>query len=213
MRVKICGFTEPDALRELTGLGVDYCGFVFAESKRRVSAAEAAMLFRHVPAGVLKVGVFVNPSITELDDVMTAAPPDVIQLHGEESPAFCEEVKKRYGKNIFKAHHVKDNATVPAEGYSGVIDALLLDTYDGKTNGGTGKAFAWERIYMYYDWCEKRGLPLFVAGGINIENVSDLVSRYPLDGIDVSSGVESNGRKDMEKIRELVKRVRKNGTR
>ncbi len=90
------------------------------------------------------------------------------------------------------------------------IDAVLLDTHDPLTGGGSGKAFAWNRIPSYLNWSRKNGLQLFVAGGLHDGNVDVLVRDYLPDGVDVSSGVETEGKKDIEKIRRFVERVKAN---
>ncbi|WP_411342918.1 phosphoribosylanthranilate isomerase [Paenibacillus sp. WLX1005] len=92
--------------------------------------------------------------------------------------------------------------------YEGVVDAFLLDTHDPLYGGGSGKTFAWEEIQAYHRWTSARGIPLLIAGGLNPDNVDTLVHGYPLEGIDVSSGVESDGVKDIDKIKQFVERAR-----
>lgn len=217
--VKICGLQSVEVLKSMINLPVDYIGFVFARSKRQVSAAQAAEL---IP--VLKqwkadngkipqsVGVFVNPTITELSEVLEVAPLDIIQLHGVESPDFCRQIKESLNVKVFKACSVKDDGTLHGElsidSYSGIIDGLLLDTYDPAYGGGSGVAFAWELAADYKEWAHRNGVFFLAAGGLHPDNVSDLIHAMNPDGVDVSSGVESNGVKDPIKMTAFVERVK-----
>lgn len=234
--VKVCGIRGEEALAAAIRSGADLAGFVFAESRRRVTAEQAARLTAVLGDGdgrLRTAGVFVNPAIAELDRVMEAAKLDVIQLHGSETPDFCLEVKRRYpGVSVFKAIAAKPAETEPedsADGqgeaagegigesggnqieafrhvasYGDIVDAFLLDTL----GGGTGKRFAWEIIPPYQAACERFGVKLFVAGGLDPSNVAELVDRYRPDGVDVSSGVETGGVKDTGKIAAFIERVR-----
>ncbi|WP_106767966.1 phosphoribosylanthranilate isomerase [Paenibacillus faecalis] len=217
--VKICGLQSVEVLKSMINLPVDYIGFVFAKSRRQVTSKQAAEL-----SGVLKqwkseeiprsVGVFVNPSLKELGEVLQSVELDVVQLHGQESPQFCREVKESFPVSIFKA--VSIQAGRPPEEhvnelmlYSGCIDGLLLDTYDPVYGGGSGKTFAWDIIPIYRDWARAQGFPLFVAGGLEPSNLDRLLALYDPDGVDVSSGVESApGVKDIEKVIAFVERVK-----
>ncbi|MEW4370290.1 phosphoribosylanthranilate isomerase [Paenibacillus kandeliae] len=113
------------------------------------------------------------------------------------------------GGNI-KVENQSDSAAVHQQcsPYEGVVDAFLLDTHDPLYGGGSGKTFAWEEIEAYHRWTSARGIPLLIAGGLNPDNVDTLVHGYPLEGIDVSSGVESDGVKDIDKIKQFVERAR-----
>lgn len=229
--VKICGIRMPETLLAMKGLPVDHIGFVFAKSKRRVSPEEAGRLIRLLreegfqeQGGFLSAGVFVNPTLEELEDVLAEAPLDIVQLHGRETPLFCREVKERFGVRIFKA------ATLPEYGEGGVgdlpeitaarltetlepyvpyADAFLLDTFDPVTGGGSGRTFPWQAIPPVRDWARKAGRRLIIAGGLHVDNVGQLLAEYNPDGVDVSSGVETDGVKDPEKIRIFVERVKR----
>lgn len=219
-KIKICGVKRIETLRVLTEWGVDYAGFVFVPSKRQVSAGEAGELLRAVPGHPPAVGVFVNPSLQELEEVLQEARLSVIQLHGQESAAFCQQVRERFSLPVWKALAVgkdgeRSDRRAEMEPYLAVTDGLLFDTYDPSLAGGTGKRFSWEQIPQLQQWSAP--LPCIVAGGIHAGNVGELVATYQPAVIDVSSGVETAGEKDTEKIRELVERVReyddgKNGT-
>jgi phosphoribosylanthranilate isomerase len=220
--VKICGLQDVEVLKSMINLPIDYIGVVFAESRRQIDARKAAELRAvlmdwNASYRPKLTGVFVNPSITELEGVMEAAHLDVIQLHGQESPEFCGLVKQRFGTEVFKAlsfpkdetaAEVNDTAKKALDPYQNVVDAILLDTYDPLYGGGSGKTFAWDRIPAYAEWAIQHGIALFVAGGLHPDNVEQLIQTYAPDGVDVSSGVESDGLKDIAKITAFVERVK-----
>lgn len=222
--VKICGIRSTGTLQEMKGLPVRHVGFVFAPSRRRVTPEEAGELIRYLNAegyredGMFRTaGVFVNPSLDELGGALAAAPLDIVQLHGQETPEFCAQVKTRFGVEIFKAITIPRGES--AEGitagslidaytpYIPHVDAFLLDTYDPVAGGGSGKTFSWEIIPPLREWSRLSGVRLLVAGGLHADNVAELVRQYSPDGVDVSSGVETDGVKDAEKIRLFVERV------
>ncbi|MFD2371759.1 phosphoribosylanthranilate isomerase [Brevibacillus sp. GCM10020057] len=207
-RIKICGIKRAETLAQLASLGVDYAGFVFAPSRRRVEAAAARALLDAVPDHPPAVGVFVNPTLDELDEVLGQVPLAVVQLHGQESPEYCRIVKERYSLPVWKALAVggEDDAVSEIGRYAKAVGAFLFDTYDPGQAGGTGKRFSWEHIPQLQAACQDR--TCIIAGGINAENVQELVLRYQAGMIDVSSGVETDGEKDTEKIKTLVERVK-----
>lgn len=210
-KVKICGIKDVDTLRLLKELQADYVGFIFAQSKRRVTAGEAGALLRAVASPPPAVGVFVNPSLVELEETLRDVSLSVIQLHGQESPEFCREVKERFGLPVWKAVAVGEEGTLSLDlqAYLPVVEAFLFDTHDPAAAGGTGKRFSWEQIPLLR---ERAGnATVVIAGGITVDNVGELVGRYSPPMIDLSSGVETEGRKDPDKIKTLMQRVRENG--
>ncbi|RNB84954.1 phosphoribosylanthranilate isomerase [Brevibacillus panacihumi] len=208
--VKICGIKNEQTLGLLSECGVDYAGFVFAPSKRQVTAAAAGEMLRAVPEHPPAVGVFVNPTIGELTQVLAEAPLAVIQLHGQETPAFCQEVKERFSLPVWKAMAVgKEDTADRLAAYANSVDAFLFDTYDPAQAGGTGKRFTWEDIPGLREACQ--GITEVIAGGIHAGNVTELIERYQPAVIDLSSGVETDGEKDSQKIRELMERVKGHG--
>jgi phosphoribosylanthranilate isomerase len=183
----------------------------------------------------LSVGVFVDPSKPELQSIMKDAPLDVIQLHGQESPELCQWVKETFPsvrvwkvvsiaalergdasdtRKVIEATDTVDSAdsykhiSLLLEPYKAWVDTFLLDTFDPIYGGGSGKTFAWEAITPYQNWCRENGLKLIVAGGLEADNVGELLDRYDPDGVDVSSGVETDGVKDTGKIIQFVERVK-----
>ncbi|MBO9610926.1 MAG: phosphoribosylanthranilate isomerase [Paenibacillaceae bacterium] len=220
--VKICGIRAPETARELNRLQlpIDHVGFLFAPSKRQVTPRQAGELIALLrgdggaAAGPLAVGVFVEPTEELLRETLAEAPLDVLQLHGNETPAFCRHVRETFGLPVFKAVSVASGGEPDAdplaavEPYRGSVDAILLDTHDPLL-GGTGRTFAWERIPAYAAWAADAGVKLLVAGGLRPDNVDELLREYRPDGVDVSSGVETDGHKDIEKIKQFVERVKR----
>lgn len=214
--LKVCGIRDAATAAKMAELDIDYVGFVFAQSKRRVSAEEARDLIAAFRASGGKqrfAGVFVNPEPDELASVLAIAPLDVLQLHGQESGAFVRDCRARFpGLRLWKAlgisgeaSHAEDAVFARLEPYRGALDALLLDAM----GGGTGTTFQWDAIRAYDAWTKREGVPLLIAGGLHADNVGDLLDGYAADGVDVSSGVETDGVKDIEKIRTFVKRVKR----
>lgn len=212
--LKICGITDTETLVEMAAeaLSPDQLGFVFAESRRRIESVQWERLSWLIPETTKTAGVFVNPSIADITTVFKAASLDIVQLHGEETPAFCREIRERFGCAVTKTFSIQtqEGHSIRPEqaAYSGNIDYILLDTASGEQRGGTGKTFDWGCIASYLAWSRAQGIPLLVAGGINADNVSDLLMHYNPDGVDISSGAETNGKKDIAKMRKIIERMK-----
>lgn len=218
--VKICGLQDVEVLKSMKELPLDYVGFVFAQSRRRVTPVQAAELVAELgewraDKTPQAAGVFVNPELAELQELLRTVPLDVIQLHGQESAEFCREVKLACPQvQVWKALSVggrsfnqESDIHNDLDSYAGAVDALLLDTYDPQ-GGGSGRTFDWEQIPTYQQAAASNGLPLFIAGGLAPDNVRELLDSYAPDGVDVSSGVESGGIKDIDKMTAFVERVK-----
>jgi phosphoribosylanthranilate isomerase len=154
--------------------------------------------------------VFVNSDLAALAHAVKTASLDVVQLHGSETPEDCEAAKQELGTQVWKVFHLGrggDKDSIDAQQqlrpYQGHVDAVLIDT----AGGGTGKAFDWTVIERYKEAAREIGIPLYVAGGLSLDNVQSLVKEYKPDGVDVSSGVETDGIKDIEKINTFVRKV------
>ncbi len=223
VKVKICGIQSLEMIQAIHTLPISYVGFVFAPSKRNVTAEQVRPWTQYlnekrqkgyrVP---LAVGVFMNPSKEELTEVVQASGIDVVQLHEKESPALCHYVKYELGKKVMKVvsiastkdqHPSLESVATHCDPYRDVMDILLLDTYDPQYGGGSGKTFSWNAISNYKSWTEQAHIELFVAGGLHADNVSSLLTNHQLDGVDVSSGVETDHQKDIHKIQMFVERV------
>lgn len=203
VRVKICGVTAPAVAEAAAAAGADAVGLVFAESRRRVTVAQAGQIAAALPPFVAAVGVFVDAPVEEVLALAHGIPLDVVQLHGEEPP---EEVAvlRAQGLRVVKALRVGDRLDPEdLERYRGAT-AVLLDARAAGAAGGTGRPFAWGLV---------RGLsermPLVLSGGLTPENVTEALEIVRPYAVDVSSGVETDGRKDPEKIRAFIEAVRR----
>ncbi len=199
-KIKICGIVRPVDAYAVNLCRPDYAGFVFAENRRRtVSSDHAEMLRDIISCDVKAVGVFQNNEPEYILKLCERGIIDLIQLHGDEDERYIHYLRLHTPLPIIKAVQAKDTETVlRAQELSS--DYLLIDTYDEKTNGGTGKSFD-------YSVLPKLTKPFFIAGGLNSSNIKKAlgVGAY---GVDVSSGVETNGFKDTEKIAEIIKMIR-----
>jgi phosphoribosylanthranilate isomerase len=200
--VKICGLSEPSGVAAAIAGGADFLGFVFyGPSPRNVTAARVAELCRAMPAGIARVGLFVDADDATIEAVLAAAPLDLLQLHGSESPARVAAVKRRFGRPVMKALPIGDPADVAAaEPYLAVADRLLFDArpprHPDARPGGNGLVFDW-RLIAARSW----DLPWMLSGGLTAGNVAEAARLTGAPAVDVSSGVESApGLKDAAKI-------------
>lgn len=220
VKVKICGIKEEATLQGMRGQPVHYVGLMFAAKSRRYVTPEHAgklqACARTVPMAGGKpprtVGVFVDPTLEQLAETLAKVALDVVQLHGEETPAFAREVGERFGVEVWRALPATesddgDAGAGPARlaAYAGAVSTILLDT----AGGGTGKTFRWDVIPAYQAEAAKHGLNLFVAGGLTPDNVEELLAGYRPHGVDLSSGVETDGVKDNGKIATFAERVKR----
>jgi len=210
-RVKICGLSEVEYALAAARAGADLLGLVFAPSKRRVSPKKALPLVKAVhglrsrPA---VVGVFVNSPVQEVNQIADYCQLDLVQLSGDETWEYCQQIEKP----VIKAIHISRRSS--AEGLLAHLEnsqrvlgssspIYLLDTFVERQYGGTGQSFIWE-IARHVT----AKFPVVIAGGLRPQNVGQVVASLRPWGVDVSSGVETNGVKDVEKIKAFVKAVR-----
>lgn len=206
VKVKICGLSDAAAVAAAVAAGADYLGFVFyARSPRYVSAAQAALLARGVPARVGRVGLFVDAGDAEIAGPVRAGAIDHLQLHGQETPERVAEIRALFGLPVIKAVPIaapEDMAV--AAGFEAAADMLLFDAKppasENTLPGGNGQVFDWELITGHV-WRR----PWMLSGGLNVRNLADAVRISGAGIVDVSSGVErAPGIKDAEKIRAFV---------
>lgn len=188
---KICGLTSHEAVAAAAAGGAAYYGFVFFDkSPRSLSPAQAAPLADEVPPGRARVGLFVNASDSEIEAVLQAAPLDMLQLHGGESPERVAAVKARFGLPVMKALGIAGaDDLAQIEPMSQVADQLLIDARPPKgaaLPGGNGLSFDW-RLIAGRRWT----VPWLLAGGLTPGNVAQAVNLTATRQVDVSSGVES----------------------
>jgi phosphoribosylanthranilate isomerase len=203
-RVKICGITRVEDALAACAAGADAIGLVFyAGSPRAVSIATAAEICRELPPFVNAVGLFVNATAAEIDAVLREVPLALLQLHGDETPAACAQLRHPYLKALRMRADTDVDTDVMAE-LARYPDAraLLLDTYSPDAWGGTGKTFDWTRIPAAV-----RGR-IILAGGLNPDNVADAVVQVRPYAVDVSGGVEAApGIKDAQRIESFLAAV------
>ena len=201
MKVKICGIRRAEDIEIVNKYLPDFIGFIFVPaSKRYVEPSVVAKLKKNLDPRIKTVGVFVNESIEKIREIKKVCSLDVIQLHGEETPQFCEEL----GGRIWKAIRVKDEDCVEIlDTYAEYTELLLLDTYVDGTHGGTGQAFDWDLIEFF-----SADYNIGLAGGITRENVLKAKKKVEPELIDVASSSETNGLKDEEKIKDIIQIIR-----
>ena len=185
MKIKICGLTRECDIDFVNEALPDYAGFVFAESKRKVTENQARELRRGLNPAIKAVGVFLDNDISFVKNLLESGIIDIAQLHGHESEEFISLI----AAPVIKAVRIGERIDYP-------VDYILFDS----PRAGSGKTFDWRLI-------PKTDKPFFLAGGINIGNIALAMKINPY-AIDVSSGVETDGVKDREKIIEIVRHVR-----
>lgn len=199
IKVKICGVRTLEEAQWAVEAGADAIGFVFAESKRRISVREAADISSALPDRVMKIGVFVNESKQNLESTFEQAGLDYVQLHGDETPEFCRTLSVPF----IKAISIKEEADVKRVGLY-PEGPVLVDSGKGPHRGGNGTTFQWD----YLKGIEMSGHRIILAGGLNVSNIGEAIREVRPEMVDLSSGVETDGRKDREKIFELMKTVK-----
>ena len=215
-KVKMCGISKVETIPAVVEAKPDYMGLVFASSKRQVTVDQAKTLVEELHKQYTKrynngaeqsnddeiktVGVFVNETLENLVTIATEVNLDVVQLHGDEDEAFIQSLKERTNVEIWKAVQIRSAADVEAW-IDSSADMLLFDAYHKDERGGTGEVFDWSCL----DEFER---PFMLAGGIDSTNVARAIRTVRSYGIDISSGIETDGVKDNEKITAFTKLVR-----
>ena len=203
-KIKICGLTNLEDARFASGLFVDYLGFIFYDkSPRFIDPAKAGAIINWLE-GPDKVGVFVNQPLDEVNRIAKETGLDFVQLHGSETPEYCELIDKP----IIKVIHISEETTshllsVEIKKYKSVAHYFLFDTKIGDQWGGTGKTFDWNLIEEISD------KPFFLSGGLNSKNVQNAIEALNPFAVDVSSGIEEEpGLKDLMKMEVFVNTVK-----
>lgn len=195
-KIKICGLTRLCDIDAVNIEKPDYIGFVFAESKRKITPSQAVELRARLNPGITPVGVFVNETLENIRALTRDGIIDVIQLHGAETEDYIKKIKELTGKLIIKAASVERAGDVQKRARTSA-DYLLLDN----KGGGTGQAFDWSLI-------GQTDKPYFLAGGLDIDNIKEAINQTKPFAVDISSGVETDGLKDPVKIKEFIRRIR-----
>jgi len=207
MRVKICGITQPSQGQAIAERGATDLGFICVEaSKRYVTPEQISAVVQHLPTSINRIGVFANTTIDLINQVVTQTNLTGVQLHGDESPEFCQQLRGSLDREveIIKAIRVKTSAALDrADVYVGIVDTLLLDAYHPARLGGTGQTLDWDALQKFAPDC-----PWLLAGGLTPDNILSALKTLNPTGIDLSSGVErSPGDKDLAKVARLFEQL------
>ena len=218
-KIKMCGISKVETIPAIVDVKPDYMGLVFAPSKRQVTVDQAKTLVEELHKGCAKkygsdteqdkddtiktVGVFVNETVDNLVTIANEANLDAVQLHGDEDETFIQSLKERTNVEVWKAVQIRSAADVE-EWIDSSADMILFDAYHKDERGGTGEVFDWSSL----DEFER---PFMLAGGIDSTNVARAIRTVRPYGIDTSSGIETNGVKDDEKITAFTKIVKSIG--
>lgn len=197
-KVKICGLSRVEDIDAVNSALPDYIGFVFAESRRQVNEKTAAILKARLDLRIKSVGVFVNQDIGTIAGLYREGIIDLVQLHGDEDGEYIRRLRQSCDCRIIKAVSVAGCLPGIPEG----ADYLLFDTASAG-RGGTGNTFDWSLLKKH------KGVPYFLAGGLDASNISEAIHLLRPYCVDVSSGVETDGVKDIEKIDTLVRMIRR----
>lgn len=212
-KIKLCGMMKPCDIEYANRVKPDFVGFIFANTRRKISAAQAKQFREALDAEIPAVGVFVNEDISVITSLVQNGCIDLIQLHGEEDADYIRRLREVCDVPVIKAvkvqtvEQIRQAAALP-------VDYLLLDTYRKGVLGGTGEAFDWELLReakaAVGDTAEGElfGKPYFLAGGLHAGNLREAAALGSY-GLDVSSGIETDGSKDFTKMVEVMELVRK----
>lgn len=200
-KVKICGLQRVEDVDYVNEVMPDYVGFVFAESKRKITKEHAKKLRELLDKRIDVVGVFVNETVENITEIVAENIVDIVQLHGDEDEAYITDLKKLIPDiPIIKAIRVSVDVDIrKIENMD--VNYFLFDTYTSDQYGGSGKCFDWNLL-------SNVSKPYFLAGGLTADNVQTAINICNPYAVDVSSYVESEGYKDKEKIERFVMRVR-----
>lgn len=217
--IKICGLRDAATIQAMNGLAITEVGLVFAPSKRQVSASLGSELVKAIQSiegrdqkSPKAAGVFVNYPLKDMLKLLERVPLDIVQLHGQEKVDYYAALHKQLDDavlwkvvSIDASRQLLEVSQIIEElkPFMAYVDRLLIDA----PGGGTGKPFNWNAIAAYRAAAQHFEKPLVIAGGLHVGNVTDLLQQHRVDGIDVSSGVETNGIKDIVKIKEFVGKV------
>ncbi|MEH2167147.1 MAG: phosphoribosylanthranilate isomerase [Nostoc sp.] len=199
MRVKICGITQPQQSIAIASLGATALGFICVpNSPRYVTTSEIRAAVAELPANIDTIGVFANLSIAEISQIVADSGLTGVQLHGDESPNFCYQLRQALPNvEIIKALRIRSLEHLDtAADYTKYVDTLLLDAFHPQQLGGTGKTLDWTMLEQFSPSC-----PWFLAGGLTADNIVQALNQVNPNGVDLSSGVERTpGDKDLDKV-------------
>lgn len=206
VQIKYCGCQSEEDYKLLIGTKADLIGFIFAESKRKVDPTIVNSWIEKYGKPKKLVGVFQNATLQRIKEVISTVPIDIIQCHGTETVEQLKEIRVHCNKEIYKALPFSEHVLNEIELYGKAADSLIVDSVAKGQFGGTGIPFSWEEVPNMMRTAERIGVTCFIAGGIRPDNVSELIRLHP-HGIDLSGGIEENGRKSLKRIETLERMI------
>lgn len=198
--IKLCGMRRSEDIAYCNECMPDYIGFIFAESRRKILPELSGQLRGELDPKIITVGVTVNAPIEFFTEINGSA--DIFQLHGNEDAEYISALRKLFPeKEIWKAGRIRSEADIDALAVL-PADKFVLDAFSSEAYGGTGKKID-EKLLAYAK--NKLSNPFFIAGGIDRSNIADIIKKYTPYGVDLSSGIETDGSKDRAKMLEITK--------
>lgn len=197
-KIKICGLTTPEEIGYANELMPDYVGFVFAPSRRRITPDQAMLLRLSLSPAIQTVGVFVNEELAVIKKLRGVL--SLVQIHGDEDEAYLRSLKKEVGLPVIRAVRVRSEEDVRSS-LNIPADYILFDAYSSSGYGGTGETFGWDLVAGF-------PRPFFLAGGLDADNVARAVRTAAPYCADLSSGAETDGKKDRQKMQRIISAVR-----
>ena len=198
-KIKLCGMMRPEDIQTAAALRPDYIGFVFAKKSRRyVTPEQAEKLKALLPEEIAAVGIFADEEPERVAQLLDAGIIDLAQLHGHEDEAYLAALRKRTDRPLIRAFQIRERKDLE-EAEKSTADFLLLDA-----GAGSGETFDWT-------WLRDFPRPFFLAGGLSPDNVEGALERVHPYGVDVSSGIETDGRKDPDKMKLFVEKIKTSG--
>lgn len=201
MKVKICGVKSERVALDAAQAGADFIGFVFAPSSRQIDVSQAEAISQNLANDVKKVGVFVNAPAQTINSIVQRVGLDVVQLHGDEDANLAKQIQAK----VIKACPIQKLTRDIIENFP--CDYLLVDSPPKEYRGGSGETFNWDLLNRF-DFNDKK---LILAGGLQADNVQTAIRHVKPYAVDVSSGVETAGEKDLKKIKKFIKEAKKKG--
>ena len=209
-KVKICGLKTLADINIVNRYLPEYVGFVFAKTKRFVTDEQALIMRKMLDKRIQAVGVFVDEPLEHVVRLCDTGAINIVQLHGDETDTYIQKLKEKTDTSVIKAVRVQSAPQV-IENISVEADFMLFDTYNKGAPGGTGERFPLEILEKSLSDMAAQGRkikPFFLAGGLDCENVAEVIGRTECFAVDVSTGVETDGVKDERKIKQFIEKVR-----
>ncbi|OLP64992.1 hypothetical protein BACPU_19480 [Bacillus pumilus] len=207
--VKYCGASSQEDVQCMSQSRADAIGFIFAPSKRQVNPDHVKQWLKQTKCNKDVVGVFVNESSETVCEITRLIPLDIVQLHGDETTEEAKIIKQQTGATVWKVFHHEPDLREMLERmteFAPFVDGFLIDAKGKGARGGTGTSFAWEAVPSYVQHAKRLSKTCVIAGGVTPASINELLAYGP-EAIDLSSGIEENGKKSRSKIKALEERM------